>query len=313
MSAPQQERLGWLLAKLCFFEFLLELIPAQVEREVSRGARQAGLAYLRVWARYRLWLDDPSRPYKLSDFERIARLAPPGYPKVDAHYQMVAQHAKHFPNPAACEAWQPLHRRAIEELGPRLDRFDYELLLSRYHRAGGFIPQMRGDKKELQAEMERGERLARALPRRDPIRRIAADEMLYPLIQSRMQEALWLGDLDSALERIREYIRLAPNDARSWIHEGEILIKRRDYSGALASYQQAARLAPPGEEVAYFMIGQCHEAAGDLPAALDAYLQALRADPLGVSSLERAARLSKRLGQRSLARWTADRLESLRS
>lgn len=313
LKPVEQVRLGWLLSKLCFYRFLLELIPQKVEKQIGKSDVHASLAYLRIWSRYRLWLDDPGQSYRLDEFRRIAEEALPGYARVDACYQMVAQSAKHKSNLATCEKWQPLHLKAIEEIRGGISDFEYRVLMSRYHRVGGFIPQLKGDVAGVSCEMDLAEQIARELPRNSKIKQVAADEILYPLIQSRLQEALWKDDLDFALKYAEEYVALSPNDARGWMHRGEVLLQREKIEEALSSYRQAVRFAPPGEEVAHFMIGQCYESMDDLHSALDAYMAALRVDPLGISAAERLADVASRLGQKQAHAWAVYLLEQIRS
>lgn len=298
-----QVRLGWVLSKLCFHRFVLDLLPASVDGRLEESDAMSTLAYLRAWSRYRLWFDDPAQPYSLAEFERIATQAPPGLSRIHASYQMVVQNAKLNSNLAACERWQVLHAVAIADYKDDLDEFSYQWLMSRYHRVGGFLPQMRRDKDGVAYEMARAEEIARALPREDPVQRVVADEMLFPCLESRMQEALWIGDLDLALERIKEYVSLSPLDPRAWLHQGEVLLQRNEVEGALSSFQQTIRLAPPGEEIAFFMAGQCYEIVDDLESAFDSYLNALRVDPLGFSSAERLEEVAIQLGQNAAVEW----------
>jgi len=303
LDAAHQVRLGWLLSNLCFYPLVLRMIPQDVEQRVGEHPDTASLAYLRSWCRYRMWLDGVDTGYSLAEFQRIAENAPPGYAAVDAHYQMVAQNAKRLRDAGACEHWQPLHAKSLERASAELSDFETGLLRSRYHRAGGFLPQLRGDRAGVISEMARAEEIARSLDRSTQTLADAADEMLYPCVQSRMQEAIWLGETTLALERADEYIAMAPTDPRGWLHKGEILIGADELEGALHCFRRAARYAPPGEEVALFMAGQCLEAAGDIESAFDAYLGALRIDPMGTSTVEALAGLAESVGHKAVLDW----------
>ncbi|MBL8955604.1 MAG: tetratricopeptide repeat protein [Myxococcaceae bacterium] len=311
LEPAQQVRLSWLLGKLCLQHCLLELLPRDVETRASRSGHDASLAYLRALARYRLQLDDPRQPYSLGEFERVANEAPPGIARVDAHYQMVVQSVKHKNDVAAVERWQALHRRAIETSAHELDAFEQGLVMSRYHRVGGFVPQMRKDRQGTVEEMELAERHARALPTDTAEHRTAALEMLYPVIESRTKEALWLGDKDLALERARTLTTLSAHDPRAWLHLGQVYVDREELELAADAYRRSARYSPPGREVALFMLGQCLEELGQLEAARDAYVGSLDVDPLGVSAAESLLQLAERLDERPLARWAKAHLEQL--
>jgi tetratricopeptide (TPR) repeat protein len=306
-------RLAWLLGKMCFQSYVLELVPEAVERTIAQSPEQASLAYIRAYARYRINLDDRNAPYSLAEFERIALAAPPGIARIDAHYQMVVQNVKHTNDLGTVVAWHERQRVAIESSRAELDDFTYPLVMSRYHRVGGFIPQMRREIEGTVYEMDLAEKFAMELPRRTDVERTAADEMLYPVLESRTKEAIWIGDHELALDRARRTVDLSPNDARAWLHLGQVLVDREDVEGALAAYRRAARLSPPGREIASFMVGQCYEAIDDLESACDAYLAALDADPLGIAAAERLHEVATQLDNSHLVAWTSLRLAELRA
>lgn len=312
LSGHAQVRLSWLIGKLCFHDFLVELLPEQTDNQIHGSEEAASLAYLRAYARYRLNLDRETYPYSISEFQRVALKAPPGIARIDAHYQVVAQNVKHANDSAAVEHWQSRHREAIESSREDLDEFTYLLLMSRFHRVGGFLPQMRRDEAGVIREMDLAEQFARSLPRDDEVHRIAADEMLYPVLESRTKEALWLNNLDLALERVRGLLELSPNDPRAWLHLGQVLLECDQIEEALEAYRKAARFAPPGREIALFMAGQCYEALDDLVSACDAYISALHSDPLGIASAERLEEVAVRLGDSQVLRWVRMRLNDLR-
>ncbi len=313
LETPLQVRVGWVLAKLCLNPLLADLIPENAVARAHESDAHASLAYLRALARYRLNLEVPSQPYSIREFERIAEAAPPGVCHIDAHYQMVVQGVKQHNNLSHVERWQPLHLRAIERSRDVLDEFTHTLVMTRFHRVGGFLPQMRRDPAGTVDEMERSEAYARALERSDEVHTIVAKEMLYPVLESRIKEALWLKDFDKALARAEEITELCPSDARAWLHRGQVHVAREEAEEALRSYRNAARLAPPGREVALFMAGQCLEALERDREACDAYVMALEADALGISSVERLMEVSERLGERALHRWARDRFAALRA
>jgi tetratricopeptide (TPR) repeat protein len=308
-----QVRVGWLLAKLCLFDVILELVPADAVERVSASDDHASLAYLRAWARFKKWLDNDCDGFSPREFEPIALDAPPGMARIDGAYEMVRQNAKHTGDVAACERWQRVHSEAIGEAREQFDEFTTGLMMSRYYRVGGFIPQMHKDRAGVEADMSEAVEIARALSRHDHVHRIAADEMLYAALESRMKEAMWLGDLDLALERADEYLGLAPRSAKGWTHRADVLLERDETAKALECYRQAARLAPPGEEEALFMAGHCCERRDDLEGALDAYLGALRVDPLGISAAERLEHVAARLAHMPVLDWTRSHLAELRS
>lgn len=304
-------RLTWTVAKMCFQQAMLNLVPESVVEHISDSNDHAALAYLRAYSRCRMNLDDPSRPYSIQEFEKIATEAPPGITRIDANYQMVVQNVKDHNDLRQVEFWQERHLQAIKDSLSELDEFTHLLTMTRYHRVGGFIPQMRRQIEPMIREMDLAEEYAMALPRPDPVHAIAADEMLYPVLESRTKEAIWLKDYDLALERAMRTVELSPYDARAWLHLGQVRVDRDEPEQAVEAYRRSISVSPPGQEIAWFMIGQCYEAMDDLEAACDAYLSSLRIDPLGVSAAEHLARLSTRLGYAPVSRFVERRLEEL--
>ncbi len=307
-----QVRLAWTLSKLCFQSVAAELIPAACVERISASNEHAGLAFVRAYSRYRMSVDDARSPYAIEELERIAREAPPGIHRIDASYQVVVQNVKHAANLPAVEHWQQRHREAIEASRAELDEFTYGFVMSRYHRVGGFIPQLQRRTQELVEEMERAEQYALALPQPDDVHRTAAGEVLFPVLESRTKEALWLGDNELALARVQRAVELSPNDSRAWLQLGQVQIERDEPEAALAAYRRAARLAPPGREIAWFMAGQCLEVLDDLESACDAYLTALQADPLGISAAEQLEAVATQLDHVTILRWVRPQLEQLR-
>jgi tetratricopeptide (TPR) repeat protein len=308
LAPATQVRVAWLLGKLCLQDFLLALTTD----DIARDDDHASLAYLRAYSRCRLHIDDARRPYSIDEFREIALHAPPGIARIDAHYQMVSQHVKNRGDLDGAEYWHEQHLRAIEESRSAIDETQYTLVMSRYYRVGGFLPQMRRDVERMIREMDLAEEYAEALPRRNEVERIAADEMLYPVYESRTKEALWLDDVDLAAERALKAAALSPYDVRAWLHVGQVYCAMDDPARALEAYQRAVRLAPPGREVASFMAGQCHEMLGDPESACDAYLASLECDPLGISAAESLAEVAGRLGHAAIQRWARSRVEDLR-
>lgn len=309
----QQVRLSWLLGKLCFQQFLLTLIAPLDAITVASSPDAASLGYLRALARYRLWLDgEPAyQDYTIDEFRVIAENAPPGIAKIDAHYHMAAQSVKHANAADAVEFWQIRHMNAIEATKPELDDVTANIVMSRYYRVAGFLPQMRRDKAGVVRDMQLAEDFAMAVPRTDAISAAAADEILYPVLESRTKEALWMGDIDSADERTVRLLALSPCDPRAWLHRAQVLMAREDLEGALGAYRNSARYAPPGGEVALFMAGQCLEALDEPQLACDSYLAALSIDPLGISAVERIVALAPSLGSDPIEKWSRQRLAEL--
>ena len=311
LPLTSQIRLSWTLSKMCFQKLVVELITPACNECIAKSDEDAGLAFARAYSRYRMNVDNASSPYSIDEIACIAGEAPPGISCIDANYQMVVQNAKHHADLAAVEYWQERHLEAIDRSRDKLDDFTYGFVMSRYHRVGGFIPQIKRQTHDLVEQMRLAEEYALALPQSDDVYRIAAGEVLYPVLESRTKEALWLGDTDLALERILRAVELSPHDSRALLQLGEVHLERDEPQLALAAYLRAARFAPPGREVAWYMAGQCFEALDDLESACDAYLASLEADPLGISAAEQLEVVATQLGYSILNQWVKPRLEQL--
>ena len=298
----RRARVCWTLAKLGLFDEILHLVPESSAAEIASGDERAGLAYLRAWARSKKWLDGEEGGFSAGEFAVIALNAPPGMARIDAAYEMVRQNAKYIGDVVECERWQTVHQEAINS-ATGLDEHTRTLMLSRYHRVGAFIPQFRGDATAVNADMTRAEELARAAARDDPDQAVAADEMLYAALESRIKEALWLRDTGLALDRANEYVALSPSSARGYMHRASVLSRAQEWARCRRDCLEAARLAPPHADEALYLLGQCYEQEDSPDEAINAYLGALQADPLAISAVERLAELARVHERAALRDW----------
>ncbi|MFJ4653457.1 tetratricopeptide repeat protein [Nocardia sp. NPDC088792] len=302
LPREQRVRVCWTLAKLGLYDDILTLVPEIPIAAIEHDEPGAALAYLRAWARSKKWLDNEEDGFSIGEFAAIALNAPPGITRIDAAYEMVRQHAKHSGAVAECVRWQTVHLAAIES-ATDLDDHTRALMLSRYHRVGAFIPQFRGDAAAVDADMTRAEELARSAHRNDPGQAIAADEMLYAALESRIKEALWIRDTTLALDRADEYIALSPSSARGYMHRAEVLFRAGQWTRCRTDCMEAARLAPPHADEALFLLGQCYEKEDSPDEAIGAYLNVLRTDPLAISAAERLVELAQRHARPALRDW----------
>lgn len=303
----------WVLSRLGFHRSVRELLPRKFESSDSwTKPSHSELTYLYHWTRFRLWLDDPTVDYAIDGFIDVATRSHPCRVKVDATYQIVMQNAKFSGSYDACEYWQNKHKLAIIESESDFTEDERARLWSRYHRVGGFLPQMRQDIRGVTREMEQAEQTIRNVASTSPSEEVARLEMLYPCIESRMQEALWMGDTDRALTWVNEYIEMKQLDPKGWLHRANIHLRRDDLASAAADFACAATLAPPGRSVASFMRGQCLAGLGDLDGALECYLRTIDDDPLAVSAVDAAYETAKDLGRQSMLPWLKARQEELR-
>jgi tetratricopeptide (TPR) repeat protein len=312
LSSERRVRVCWTLAKLGLYDDILNLVGNVPVDAIERDEAGAALAYLRAWARSKRWLDNEEETFSASEFATVARHAPPGMTRIDAAYEMVRYNAKHRGDADECERWQSVHSAAIDS-ATDLDDHTRTLMLSRYHRVGAFIPQFRGDAAAVDADMTRAEELARSASRDDPDHAVAADEMLYAALESRIREALWLRDTALALDHAHEYVALSPSSSRGYMHRAEVLFQAGLWTRCRNDCLEAVRLAPPHADEAMFLLGQCYEKQDSPDEAIDAYLSVLRVDPLAISAAERLADLASVHERTALRDWVTGYLNHLLS
>lgn len=282
-----------LLCKLCMYDQVLCL-----ENGFSQAcATDQAIVEMCYWvsvAKYALWLDGRHSDYSINLFKEVREISKrPCLSRIDATYQMVVQSVKHQYDLQATEYWQDVHAKELDNIQGEVSDFVFGQLKSRFHRVGGFIPQMKEDKVAVASEMELAEKAARDLfkyqsssDERLDVYQICAKEMLHPVLESRTKEALWLGDIEKAHSRVVEMTKISPTDSRAFLQLGEVLIEMEKYNEAIRAYQRAAIVAPPGGEVAHFMLAQLNKRNGDSTEAVNNLIKSISWDIEGVSSVE---------------------------
>jgi len=302
-----QWRLIALLHALCFYPLVKKLVSEIRNDAVLSDPALAELIYLRASASY--VYDMPSRvaDYKnadLSAFVWIAQtqgVAPQtGY---NAAIKVLTHQAK---NGAATDELRVWNDLAAEHLGRLQDagsEFDYVLCQSRFHRAAAFLPMRSGDRDEMIRVMDLAEEYANALAPATEAQDVLRRENLHPLLESRTKEALWLGDLDSALVRATQVTELDPFEARGWLELGEVLMARRDWAKALDAYATAALIGPPASAIARHMAGLCLEKLGGTAASALMFKSAIDIDPGAVATRNKVQKLPETEVFDALKQW----------
>jgi tetratricopeptide (TPR) repeat protein len=286
----------------------LSYAPPVTAEEIAASEPVAATAFIRGTARLGLH-EDSEAELDTTDFEMVASHAPSGgWSAVEATYYLSAIAAKKKGDAEEVRHWSDLHRRQIEAADT--DEHTTAKLWSRYHRVRAFVPQLTRDQVGMSAEMDLAAEWAGKMSRDTAEREAESNVLSCALWESRTKEALVLGDLDLAEERVRLCITFAPLDPQPRLDLGHVLVERGDLEQAASAYRTAALNGPPAE-VAMFMLGQCLEQLEDLEGARDAYVSALDLDPLGVSSLEQLVGVAERLDDRLLAGWASSRLHEL--
>jgi|SRR6266566_2426071 len=308
LGTDQQCRLILILQALCFYSLILDRIPEIGEVEISADADRVELAYRRACARYMLGLPDRVADYDdadLTELEGIAITAGRGHAVALNAAMMVLVHRAKVGAPAEdLNEWRARAERNLEAALANRDDFTSALLLSRFHRAAAFVPQRQGKHAEVRRMMDLAEQYARAMIPTDEAQNLLRLENLYPVIESRTKEALWVGDLDLALVRAESLIDLDPYDSRAWLELGEVRLKRNEYANAAEAYAVAAMLGAPSSAVGCHMAGLCFRHAGAPLLAAFFFRASVQADSRAISPHHEIQRLPESPVLAALKEWS---------
>lgn len=294
LTTDHRCRLVLILHALCFYSLISNIVPEISKREIIDGDVDcAELAYRRASARYVLKLPDRVSDYvtaELSELETIAMAAPPSV-ALNAALQVLVHKAKVTAPVHELTTWQTHSERMLEAAMTNGDDFTCALRLSRFYRAMAFVPQRYGDRAEVVRMMDLAERHALSIEPNNKVQHLLYLENLYPVIESRTKEALWLGDLDAALARANSLIDLDPHDSRAWLELGQVRIERNEYGAAAEAYAVAAMLGPPSSAIGRHMAGLCFRRIGQPLMAAFFFQASVEIDWRGISSHDEIQRL----------------------
>ena len=308
MPLDARERLVWLLHRLCFHALIGRL--AQLPTPPGDADTAAALRVTSTLAAASLALDRGENIFGRLFGELLPSLPAGSVAAVTASYHLVLDHAKFRPDAARAAEAVGVHHRLVECAVARLPRFEADHVMSRFHRVRAFLPMLNGDLRGMTDDMDRAEAFARGLTPGSEAEQLAAAEILWPVLESRVREAQVLGDLALAEARARQLVAAAPLDPRAWLHLGEALMALERYAEAIPVQREAHRLGPPSSEIALFNLGQCHEMLDEAEPALDAYAELLQIDPYAISAAERVASIAAERGSRCQG-WAQALLDSL--
>jgi tetratricopeptide (TPR) repeat protein len=307
LSRPRQCRLALLMHALCLYEPLQQFVRPDILQSDADNPDTAELAYWKAAGRYALDLPNRMSQYgnaDMSGFEAILRHAPQAVPAaLNATLKILVHKAKTGGALDELVVWQKRAEAALAYAVRRLDEFTGGLLTSRYYRAVGFIPQRRGERGEVVRIMDLAERHARELKPKTEAEELLYVENLHPVLESRAKEALWLGDLDLAVERARAVVELDRYDSKTWIELGEVAMKRQEWARAAEAYVTAAMLGPPASAVGRYMAGVCYRQLGQETVAAFFFKDALETDPLGISPRNALSQLPDTVVLDALKEW----------
>jgi tetratricopeptide (TPR) repeat protein len=158
--------------------------------------------------------------------------------------------------------------------------------------------------------MDLAERHARAIVPTGEAQELLQRENLYPVLESRTKEALWLGDLDLALDYAQRLIELDPYDSRAWLELGQIRLERKEPAAAAEAYAVAATLGHPSGTVGRHMAGLCFRDLGQPLLAAFLFKLAIDVDPRAISPHDEIQRLPDLPVLAALKDWSLRSFES---
>lgn len=288
----KRSNLLWLLYRLAFFGVAIALS----ERWLSWASKDERPYILCIvgLCRYSLSVDGGADLDTSPFAGAYAEAVPGSWASIEASYFLGQINARTAGEVQPLAFWLSRHKQAIEAAD--LDDHALAKLWSRYFRLHALLPQFEGRPDAMVRDMDEAEHWLGRMGQATIEQRAEYRALRYACYESRIKEALVTGDLALAEARARRAIACEPGDGRLFLHLGQVLIEKEDFSEAAHAYGKSILLTPWGAEVGLFMMGQCYEAMEEHWPALHCYRGSLIADPLSVSAREAAVRLAGRLG-----------------
>ncbi|HSI50345.1 MAG TPA: hypothetical protein VLA61_18900 [Ideonella sp.] len=294
LAAPRRAAVAGLLLSLGFYELLARISEIPSEDAIAADPWEASVALTTASACTVLG-SIGRRPYTLVPLATIAEnAARDSDVRFNACIDLIVQHAKYTGDVEAATHWRECAWQSLQTLTSKYgaESFRAHLLTSRFYRSASYVPFMRRERDIVVAEMALCEAHAMAMTPRSESEALLARENCMPMLQSRAKEARWIGDLALAKERLERARDIDPMDSARWVELGEIHLDLGEPEPALTCYVTAARLAPPGGALAWFMAGEAARLAGDNETACTHYLHALAIDGLCVAALDQLSSIA---------------------
>lgn len=308
LPLEQKRALVLLLHSLCMYEPVLRLVPEYDARANGKNSSDVELSYWRASAKYVLGVPSRVSDYRAADtsvLEAIVANAPDAVPAAfNAAIKVFVHKAKTRAVTDELMQWGSKLERALSDAVGKVDDFTGNLLTSRFYRAMGFLPQQRGDRKEVVRLMDLAERHARKMKPAGSAQELLYLENLHPVLESRAKEALWLGDRELALKRARQVVKLDAFDSKTWVELGQVRMARREWALAADAYVNAAMLGPPASAIGRHMAGICFRRCGQDALAAFFFKDALEIDPLGISPHDEIGKLPNSEVLKALKEWS---------
>jgi hypothetical protein len=310
LDAGRQLDVLWLLNRMGLFSAIFKYAVTERSSAGLADEFQAGHMLMRGVAALAFYADG-AMALDVRELELVAAEAPCGsWAATEATYLLAQTNLRFRGDVHGGAYWVARHKSNVDETSS--DSHNRCMLLSRYFRLRAFIPQLEKKFEQMTADMAQAAEYAGQMDKGTPETLAEWYMLTAACMESRLKEALLLGDLELAEHRARLLVNHTPSDARSWLELGQVLVEVGKVGEALNAYRAAARFGPPGTEVARFMAGQCYETLDQLDLAADEYVAALAIDPQAVSAIERLREIAPKVqGGSELADWSRLRAAAL--
>lgn len=198
----------------------------------------------------------------------------------------VVFHARETRSVQEASAWRELGERCLADLLASDDYSPLEKMMmeSRFYRSASYVPFLRRDREQLTADMERTERLARAIPAHTEFEEFLKRENLRACLESRSKECYAFGEHERGHRLVAEVLALDPYEPKSHIEMAQAALMRGETAQAADSFLRTARLGPVSTALGYASAADCFARVGLPILAEDCYFQALRIDPYAISA-----------------------------
>ncbi len=282
---PQRMHLvAAVLFRLGFGKLVLDLVPAVPAAELRTEAEMR----LQHWRDIVRWVTAIGSSVATPENSfAIGRLdsCPTRLKLVIALFSVVF-HARETRSIDEASAWRELGERCLAEL---LDSPDYSplekmMMESRFYRSVSYVPFLRRDREQLTADMERTERLARAIPAKSDFEESLKRENLRACLESRSKECYAFGEHDRGHRLVAQVLALDPYEPKSHIEMAQAALMRGEPAEAANSFLRTARLGPVSTALGYASAADCFAKVGQPILAEDCYFQALCIDPYAISA-----------------------------
>ncbi|MFB5269525.1 hypothetical protein ACE41H_22460 [Paenibacillus enshidis] len=303
LTLIQKDNVAFLLTRLGFYNTVLQYVQPGTEEQIRSYAEEARLTW--KYANALTKVDSKQLPAAELILLRIAENTKKGtHTRMIALINMIVHYARVKGDKKHIQHWCEVADEEFKYLHPENDPSD-RFFASMYYRAISFLPYINGNREETTRLLDLAEHWAKQIPTDQAPFKHMYNENLHPLLETRAREAIWLGDMDMALERTKQFVKHDPYDPKTHYRLGDLNKRINKIEDAVVNYKTSAQLGTPYNSAAWFMVGECYEQLDEPYLALDAYLMSTEINPTALS-IYRIQYLSQRLNKSYLLKWSLE-------